>query len=96
MFRFGLEAGPSLTTFSEAYFSRPSSFTLFGPSHTIDYRRYPDVMGVKMRLKSEFLFTPVFGLELAIISNINQYRNIFGVEICINLGHVRDDKKLRK
>jgi hypothetical protein len=94
--RLGLEAGPSLTTFSEAHFSKRSSFALFGPNYETNYRRYPNVMGATIRFKTEFLFTPVFGLEVAIIGNINQYVNFFGAEICINLGHVRDDKKTRK
>jgi hypothetical protein len=85
--RYGFEFGPSWVIYREAKFKNNANPTW--PDYTYHkYHSRENTVGLSLRAKMEFLFSNSSGLELAMFTNINGIRSIFGFEVDMMFGRM--------
>ncbi len=93
--RFGIEAGPSFISYSEAHFkysAKSYSWFDFGSNYDTFYTT-ENTFGISLRAKAELPLTQAFGIEFAAYTNINRFHSFIGAEIYLTLGSVREKIK---
>lgn len=90
MIRLGLEAGPAIDFYRRCHFeSDPNSGFLSG--NYIMSTSTQAFGALSFRIKSEFLFSKFFGMELALMGNVNGYELFGGIEASMLFGRLRHD-----
>lgn len=87
--RFGIEAGPSMALYKKVIFTPYNSTSFWGKNYETSTSS-KSLIGLSLRAKIEFPVAGFFGIEIAIISNINKYQSYVGSELHFMLGKVRD------
>lgn len=91
LFRFGLEAGPSLVKHQTAYHTRNYGIRITDYSTT--YVSHPYVLGLAMKGRVTFSVSRTFGLELALSGNLNKNMCAGAIELYFLFGRINDRKK---
>lgn len=87
--RFGFEMGPSIGFYKKATFRiKPGGGGWFGSNYTTSYIE-ESALGLTLRAKGAFYLTTFTGIELAMVSIINQQQPFLGAEVYLLLGKVR-------
>jgi len=88
--RLGFEAGPSLVWYNLVELElNPDYPNLFEYKYNKIYTS-ESAFGLSLTAKVEFPFSRFFGCELTVFSVINKIQSVLGLDICLNLGKVRD------
>jgi len=88
--RFGFEAGPSLIWYNLVELElNPKYPNLFEYKYNKIYTS-ESTIGLSLAAKGEFSFFRFFGCELVVFTVINKLQTVYGLDICLNLGKVRN------
>jgi len=92
---YAIEAGPSLVNQKIAQFSINPNYPnggIWGLPVNKYIKSYAkeESIGISLRAKVEFPIVSYFGIEFAIISEINRLQSFTGLECCLNLGKIGD------
>jgi hypothetical protein len=88
--RFGIEGGVSMVQYQRAHFLySPQGWFSLNSNYIVTYSK-SNTLGLSFRAKAELPFTRIWGMELALISNINKYQSYVGCELHTTLGMLRD------
>ena len=94
--RFGIEIGPSWVKYNPVGFKLnpsydPNSLPWLGNFYKYYKVRNPrQTIGLTLKGKEEFLLTQACGLELAVLFNLNNAQSVFGIELNLNIGKIRN------
>lgn len=89
--RLMVEIGLSRTEFAKAHFNSlyfPVLTSLTG-NYDVNYTSETTI-GLALRAGFDFPVKRLFGFELAFTGNITQYKNVFGIELNLLIGRVRN------
>ena len=92
-FRLGAEAGFSYLKFSRANFvpHHTSGLLDLSSNYTTNNKKSESI-GLSLRAKIEFPLCRFVGCEFSVISNVNKYKSLTGVEFHITAGLLRGNR----
>jgi hypothetical protein len=86
--RFGLEGGLNLLQYEKKYFVINPYPGWFGSNYNEIYTD-EHTIGISLKAKAEICVMKYFGLQVGVISNINQYQSYIGGELQLITGKLR-------
>ena len=96
--RFGIEVGPSWNSYKIYKFTPRNATGLFSSWSSNYNKSYEKTnsIGLSLRAKVDILFSRSVGMELALFSNINAAKSVFGAECYFTFGKVSNKQKSKK
>jgi hypothetical protein len=100
--RFGFETGPAWVRYNLAEFEANSNYDPnyersswdWGPPNYLYLKSHEatSTIGFSIAAKTEFPFKSFFSMELTVYTVLNNIQSVVGLDICLNLGKIRNER----